>query len=80
MQRQEVKLELYRRELLNGSTETLILPLVYEVPMYGYEFVKEIEVHSSSYFHLKEGPLYPALHRLERDGLVEGTWKDSPTG
>ncbi len=79
MQRREVKLELYRRELLNGSTETLILPLVSEVPMYGYEFVKEIEVRSSGYFYLKEA-LYSALHRLERDGLVEGTWEDSPTG
>ena len=36
MQRLEMKLELYRRELLNGSTETLILPLVSEVPIYGY--------------------------------------------
>ncbi len=76
----EVTLELYRRELLKGSTETLILSLVSEVPMYGYQLVKEMEVRSSGYFHLKEGTLYPALHRLERDGLVEGTWEDSPTG
>jgi len=75
-----VTLELYRRELLKGSTETLILSLVSEVPMYGYQLVKEMEVRSSGYFHLKEGTLYPALHRLERDGLVEGTWEDSPTG
>lgn len=79
MQRREVTLELYRRELLKGSTETLILSLVSEVPMYGYQLVKEMEVRSSGYFHLKEGTLYPALHRLERDGLVEGTWEDSPT-
>ena len=49
-------LELYRRELLKGSTETLILSLVSEVPMYGYQLVKEMEVRSSGYFHLKEGP------------------------
>ena len=80
MQRREVTLELYRRELLKGSTETLILSLVSGVPMYGYQLVKEMEVRSSGYFHLKEGTLYPALHRLERDGLVEDTWEDSPTG
>lgn len=70
---------MYQRELLKGSTETLILSFVSEVPMYGYQLVKEMEVRSSGYFHLKEGTLYPALHRLERDGLVKGTWEDSPT-
>jgi DNA-binding PadR family transcriptional regulator len=80
MQRREVTLELYKRELLKGSTETLILFLVSEVPIYGYQLVKEMEIRSSGYFHLKEGTLYPALHRLERDGLVESTWEDSPTG
>jgi len=75
-----VTLELYKRELLKGSTETLILSLVSEVPIYGYQLVKEMEIRSSGYFHLKEGTLYPALHRLERDGLVESTWEDSPTG
>jgi hypothetical protein len=68
MQRREVTLELYKRELLKGSTETLILFLVSEVPIYGYQLVKEMEIRSSGYFHLKEGTLYPALHRLERDG------------
>ena len=48
--------------------------------MYGHQFVKEMEIRSSGYFHLKESTLCPALHRLECDGLVEGTWEDSPTG
>ena len=77
---QEVVQELYRRELLKGSTETLILSLLTEESMYGYQLVKEMELRSSGYFHLKEGTLYPALHRLERDKLVEGKWQDSPTG
>ena len=80
MATQEVVLELYRRELLKGSTETLILSLLAEESMYGYQVVKEMELRSSGYFHLKEGTLYPALHRLERNGLVEGKWTDSPTG
>ena len=77
---QEVVLELYKRELLKGSTETLILSLLTQESMYGYQLVKEMELRSSGYFHLKEGTLYPALHRLERDGLVQGRWEDSPTG
>ncbi len=75
-----VNLELYRRELLKGSTETLILALLAEEPMYGYQLVREMDGRSSGYFRLKEGTLYPALHRLERDGLVEGRWEQSLNG
>ena len=76
----EVTRDLYRRELLKGSTETLLLSLLSGEPMYGYQLVKEIEQRSSGYFHFKEGTLYPALHRLERDGLIAGAWRSSTTG
>ena len=72
--------ELYRRELLKGSTDTLLLSLMANEAMYGYQLVKEIDRRSSGYFRFKEGTLYPALHRLERDGLVEGTWGASSNG
>ena len=48
--------------------------------MYGYQMAKEVDQRSSGYFAFKEGTLYPALHRLERDKLVEGRWQDTPTG
>ncbi|MDA1188673.1 MAG: PadR family transcriptional regulator [Chloroflexi bacterium] len=70
----------YRRELLKGSTETLLLSLLITEPMYGYQLVREMEKKSSGYFRFKEGTLYPALHRLEKDGLVNGSWGDSPNG
>ena len=73
----ETVLQSYRRELLKGSTETLILSLLSEESMYGYMLVKEIDRRSDGYFQLKEGTLYPALHRLERDGLVEGEWEEA---
>jgi len=73
-------LDLYRRELLKGSTETLILSLLSENPMYGYQLVKEMERRSMGYFRLKEGTLYPALHRIERDGVIEGRWELSENG
>ena len=63
-----------RRELLKGSTDTLLLSLLAERPMYGYQIVKETEYRSSGYFVFKESTLYPALHRLEREGLVAGNW------
>ena len=72
--------DLYRRELLKGSTETLLLSLLSGEAKYGYQLVKEIEQRSSGYFRFKEGTLYPALHRLERDGMIAGAWLPSSTG
>jgi DNA-binding PadR family transcriptional regulator len=48
--------------------------------MYGYQIVKELEVKSQGYFKFKEGTLYPALHRLEKTGLIDGTWEMLPNG
>ena len=76
----EATTELYRRELLKGSTETLLLSLLAGESMYGYQLVKEMDRRSSGYFRFKEGTLYPALHRLARDGLVEGRWETSSSG
>jgi PadR family transcriptional regulator PadR len=76
----EADRELCRRELLKGSTDTLILSLLSGGAMYGYQLVQEMEKKSSGYFRLKEGTLYPALHRLERDEFVEGRWEESHSG
>ena len=71
---------MYQKELLKGSTEALLLSILTTEPMYGYQLVKEIEQRSSGYFQFKEGTLYPALHRLERAGLLKGSWRSSPSG
>ena len=65
-----------QKELLKGNTETLLLSLLAGEAMYGYQIVKEMEKRSSGYFRFKEGTLYPALHRLEKAGLVEGYWEE----
>ncbi len=48
--------------------------------MYGYQIVKELETRSQGYFKFKEGTLYPALHRLEKSGLIAGIWQLLPNG
>lgn len=70
----------YGRELLKGSTETLLLSLISQQPMYGYQIIKELERRSRGYFKFKEGTLYPALHRMEADGLVQAEWRYLPNG
>ena len=70
----------YTKELLKGSTETLLLSLIRNQPMYGYQIIKELGERSQGYFRFKEGTLYPALHRLEAAGLVRGSWERLPSG
>ncbi len=64
-----------RLELMKGSSESLLLCLIGQHPMYGYQIIKELEKRSQGYFKFKEGTLYPALHRLERAGLILGKWQ-----
>ena len=69
-----------RRDLLTGSSNSLLLCLLERQPMYGYQIVKELEARSQGYFKFKEGTLYPALHRLEKSGLITGNWRMLPNG
>jgi len=69
-----------RRELIKVSVDSLLLCLISQQPMYGYQIIKELERKSQGYFKFKEGTLYPALHRLESAGLIEGKWQTLPRG
>ena len=69
-----------KRELLKGSTDSLLLCLLNSHQMYGYQIIKELGKRSDGYFQFKEGTLYPALHRLEKTGLVRGKWEKLPGG
>ncbi len=69
-----------RLELMRGNSDSLLLCLVGRQPMYGYQILKELAKRSEGYFEFKEGTLYPALHRLEKSGLVAGEWQMLPNG
>ena len=62
-------------DMRKGSTTVLILSLLTEEPMYGYQIAKELTARSQGIFDFKEGTLYPALHRMEKDGLVSSYWQ-----
>jgi len=62
-------------DLRTGSTAVMVLRLLAEKPMYGYQIVKELQRRSEGYFDLEQGTLYPTLHRLEKDGLVHSQWE-----
>jgi len=69
-----------RHELMKVSIDSLLLCLILQQPMYGYQIIKELEKKSQGYFKFKEGTLYPALHRLEKTGLILGRWQMLPNG
>ena len=56
--------------LLSGNTTMLILKLLDEKDMYGYQIIEELSQKSENVFRLKTGTLYPILHGLENDGMV----------
>ncbi|UQZ84350.1 Transcriptional regulator YqjI [Paenibacillus konkukensis] len=65
------------KELLKGSTGTLILTLLEQTDRYGYELIKELERSSDGTFVLKEGTLYPILHGMEAERWVESYWRQA---
>jgi DNA-binding PadR family transcriptional regulator len=65
------------KELLKGSTGTLILTLLDKQDLYGYELIKELERSSDGTFTLKEGTLYPILHGMEAEQWVEAYWQEA---
>lgn len=56
--------------LLTGSTTLLILKLLEDRDMYGYQMIEELGRKSGDVFNLKAGTLYPILHGLENEGMV----------
>ncbi len=67
-------------ELMRGVVEPLVLRLVSERPMYGYEIIKVVNERTDKAFAWREGTLYPCLHRLEAAGLVQGEWREAQSG
>ena len=62
-------------DLKRGSMATLVLTVLRDGPLHGYQLAREIERRSEGYFDCKEGTLYPALHKLEREGFLQGEWR-----
>ena len=61
-------------ELKKGAIQLCIMSLLKRGRKYGFQIIKEMRDLSDGYFDIKEGTLYPALHRLEKRGLVVSEW------
>ena len=65
------------KELLKGSTTMLILEMLKNENMYGYQMIKKLSEKSNNGFELKEGTLYPILHGLEENDLIRSYWDET---
>lgn len=61
-------------DLLRGHLDGLLLAVLADAPGHGYELSQRLTRRSDGVLGVPEGSLYPALHRLERGGLVESSW------
>ncbi len=66
-----------RIELLQGTLDMLILQTLQWGPQHGYGIVQALRLQSGDVLQVETGSLYPALHRLERQGWVQSEWKQS---
>jgi DNA-binding PadR family transcriptional regulator len=61
-------------EDIKGHLDALLLAVVADGPVHGYAALERLKARSGGRFDLPEGTVYPALHRLEGDGLLRSQW------
>jgi PadR family transcriptional regulator PadR len=64
-------------DLVQGTLDLLILKIISLEPMHGWSIAQRIRQLSSDVLRVNQGALYPALHRLERQGWIQAEWGES---
>lgn len=72
-------MESISRQLKKGALDILLLKLLSEKTLYGYELMTLLGKESGGYFAAKEGTLYPVLYRLEDAGYIKSNWEANDT-
>ena len=68
------------KELIGASTTSIILSILTKNESYGYEIIQNIKEISGGEIEFGEGTLYPVLHKLEKKGLIQSSWKIAESG
>jgi transcriptional regulator len=66
-------------DVLQGTLDLLVLKVLTAGPQHGWAIAQRIRERSESLLQVNQGSLYPALHRLEDEGWIEGEWLQSET-
>lgn len=69
-----------KADILQGTLDMLVMRAVADEPLHGYALVHRLRLISGERLQIPQGSLYPALHRLEYQGLLKGDWAPTQTG
>jgi PadR family transcriptional regulator, regulatory protein PadR len=69
-----------KADLLQGTLDMLVMRAVTDEPLHGYALVHRLKLISGGRLNVPQGSLYPALHRLENQGVLKAEWRDTPSG
>lgn len=80
MPRHQDPLAAPKSDLLQGTLDLLILQVAALGPLHGYAIAQRLQQISKDALQVQQGSLYPALHRLEKRGLLRAEWQTTDTG
>src|SRR3954470_15623782 len=67
-------------DLLQGTLDMLVMRAVRDEPLHGYALVHRLKLISGGRLSVPQGSLYPALHRLENQGMLKADWRETDSG
>jgi PadR family transcriptional regulator PadR len=68
------------KDLVAASARPLLLSILADGENYGYEIIRKVRELSGGRIEWSDGMLYPVLHRLEGEGLIESKWREGESG
>jgi DNA-binding PadR family transcriptional regulator len=68
------------KDLVAASARPLLLSILAEGESYGYEIIRKVRELSGGRIEWSDGMLYPVLHRLEAEGLIQSEWREAESG
>lgn len=71
---------MFSKDIIKGNMNLIVLSSLIDGEKYGYEITKVVQNLTEGAIQLKEGSLYPTLHKLEKDSLIEGYWVQQDPG
>jgi PadR family transcriptional regulator, regulatory protein PadR len=74
------KAAMLTKDLVAASSKPMVLSILAGGESYGYEIIQKVRELSGGRIEWSDGMLYPVLHRLEREGLIESEWREAETG
>lgn len=69
-----------KADILQGTLDMLVMRAVADEALHGYALVHRLRLISGERLHIPQGSLYPALHRLENQGMLKSYWAPTATG